>query len=186
MRTSEATKGQAIPVMATPRKTRPGGKYGNHTTYSSDFDRINANVFKTETCWLWTGFIDELGYGRISSNRKDYKAHRLSYQTFIGPIPPGMCVLHRCDVRNCANPEHLFLGSQLDNIKDMVAKNRHRTNPRYGTENPMSKVNDSIVRQIRAIYADGGTSQRKVADQFGLSVMTVNRIVNRKLWGHVK
>lgn len=77
-------------------------------------------------CWLWTARIGGNGYGSITTpggSRKE-QAHRVSYKDFIGPIPAGMCVLHKCDVRACVNPNHLWLGTKKDNTADMDAKGR--------------------------------------------------------------
>ena len=73
-------------------------------------------------CWLWQGSKDADGYGRAFHAKR--LAHRVSYEEFIGPIPEGLSALHRCDVRCCVNPEHLFLGTQQDNMKDMYIKGR--------------------------------------------------------------
>ena len=80
-------------------------------------------------CWLWTGATRAEGYGRIMirSHVVDY-AHRASWMIHYGDIPPLLNVCHKCDVKNCVNPEHLFLASQYDNMQDMVAKGRSRTN----------------------------------------------------------
>lgn len=82
-------------------------------------------VQKTDTCWLWIGAIDTTGYGKLNIDRKAVSVHRLSYTLHIGTIPADLYVLHHCDVRACINPEHLFLGTHLDNIRDMLQKKRH-------------------------------------------------------------
>jgi hypothetical protein len=74
-------------------------------------------------CWLWTGGTTAAGYGFFDF-QDEIHAHRASYAMHIGPVPEGLHVLHRCDVRQCVNPNHLFLGTQVDNMKDMAAKGR--------------------------------------------------------------
>lgn len=77
-------------------------------------------------CWLWMQHTNRLGYGRLKQRNRSREAHRVSYEAFVGPIPEGMDVLHRCDVRCCVNPDHLFLGTHLDNMRDMAIKWRGR------------------------------------------------------------
>jgi hypothetical protein len=110
-------------------------------------------------CWLWTGFKGNSGYGNfeINNNKKDgrvtMKVHRLSYEIFKGPIPEGMLVCHTCDVRECCNPEHLWLGTQQQNIADMMAKGRHHNSnvthcPRgheYSIENTYIRSNGNRI-----------------------------------------
>jgi hypothetical protein len=93
-------------------------------------DRFFAKILMTDTCWIWTADTARTGYGRmyVTSNprhgRKMELAHRLAWKLLRGSIPSGMLVLHHCDVRACVNPDHLFIGTQLDNIYDMFAKGR--------------------------------------------------------------
>lgn len=75
-------------------------------------------------CWLWTDHLDKDGYGLVRDGKKMKRPHRVSYEIKHGPIQNGLYVLHRCDVRCCVNPDHLFLGTQEDNVRDMIAKGR--------------------------------------------------------------
>jgi hypothetical protein len=88
-------------------------------------ERFWAYVQKTASCWVWTGTQSDNGYGRIWGKGRHIKAHRFSWELHNGPIPEGMHVCHKCDTPACVNPEHLFLGTASDNMRDMVAKGRH-------------------------------------------------------------
>lgn len=85
---------------------------------------INRVVFGMTTCWHFCGPRTKFGYGRITVRNRMTMVHRLSYEAFVGPIPDGMFVLHRCDNRACINPEHLWIGTQGDNMRDCHAKGR--------------------------------------------------------------
>jgi len=77
-------------------------------------------------CWIWFWSAMSTGYGDFRLNKRHHLAHRASYEVYKGPIPEGMHVLHRCDVKSCVNPDHLFLGTNLDNIQDSVRKGRRK------------------------------------------------------------
>lgn len=83
---------------------------------------------KTDTCWLWNLSISAGGYGvfRIPGTKKCSTAHRVSYLIHKGPIPEGLLICHKCDVRHCVNPDHLFAGSAKRNMQDMVNKGRNK------------------------------------------------------------
>lgn len=89
-------------------------------------ERFLTHIFPvTESgCWIWMAGVYGPGYGKFYFMGHDQGAHRVAWKLFRGPIPDGMCVLHRCDVRSCVNPNHLFLGTKKENAMDMVSKGR--------------------------------------------------------------
>lgn len=91
-------------------------------------ERFMEKVKKTKTCWLWTATKFTAGYGSFSYQSKKVAAHRFAYTVFVGEIPEGKFVLHHCDVPPCVNPDHLFLGTQTDNLQDMTEKGRRVNN----------------------------------------------------------
>lgn len=100
-----------------------------------------------DACWIWTGATRSNGYGSFGlSSGVVEGAHRASYILFTGSIPEGLWVLHKCDVKNCVNPKHLFLGTQSDNMQDSVKKGRTD----YVGRNPNAKLSWEKVREIRA------------------------------------
>lgn len=135
-------------------------------------------------CILWCMHTDKLGYGRAGRRGGEVKAHRISYALQFGPISRSIKVLHGCDTRNCINPFHLSLGTQAENVADMMKKGRHRCIPMFGAANPASRINEQTVLGVRRAVRDGD-SQKTVSARFGLRPMHVSRIVRRELWPHV-
>ena len=157
--------------------------------------RFWAKVEKTASCWLWTGSKRSKGYGafvyKSGSQTVQGRAHRFSYELHKGPIPDGLFVLHRCDTPACVNPDHLFTGTNKDNVEDMVSKGRHVPGGTYGpgnyqrgTEHHSARLTESVVREIRQQRSDG-RSFGWIARTHGLSIGHVHRIVTRKAWAHV-
>ena len=136
-----------------------------------------SKVNKTEGCWLWTAAINNNGYGVIRVNGRLVKAHRYSWELVNVRIPEGLCALHRCDVPACVRPDHLWLGSQVDNMSDKVSKSRHAQGTRHG----MAKLTDGKVREIRTAHG----LHREIAARFGVSRATVRLIKSGKIWSHL-
>lgn len=134
-------------------------------------------------CWLWSGtLVPNTGYGQIHLDGKGVGAHRLAWTLFVGPIPKGIVVCHKCDVRACVNPAHLFLGTQADNMADMKAKGR--ANRKFGEAVSGAKLRSTDIPVILQRLADGESCKR-IADSFGLTDCAVNAIRRGKSWSHV-
>lgn len=136
-----------------------------------------------DDCWLWVGSMHKLGYGILTRNNKLLKAHRYSWELFRGKIPDNINVLHKCDVRNCVNPSHLFLGTQKDNMRDCVKKGRHKIPPvRYGEQNHNSKLKRTEVEQMRDLRKNSEMAYKEIAKLFGVSTMTALRAIRGSSW----
>ncbi len=138
-------------------------------------------------CWLWTGHTAD-GYGRFYTAEANItqpgKAHRFAYTSWIGPIPRGQYVLHRCDVRACVRPDHLFLGTHADNMHDMAVKGRANRPNKVGEECVSSRLSNESVRQVRALLQLGIT-HKWIGDAFGVSRPTVSMISKGRTWQRV-
>lgn len=157
---------------------------GHNSQPRSLADRFWEKVQKTDSCWIWTGAHMSNGYGSIGSCAKGRRllAHRVSWELHNGPIPDGLCALHRCDNRTCVNPNHLFLGTYKDNALDMHAKGRD--NHCKGETAPSTFLTNADVLAIRAEFAQG----QRIADiarNRGLKYYHVSNIVHRKTWRHI-
>ncbi len=136
-------------------------------------------VTNTEGCWLWRGMIHHTGYGYLYNGTISEGAHRIAFQLFRGPIPTGLFVCHTCDVRACVNPDHLWLGTNEENIRDRDLKGR--TALHQGTENGKAKFTD---QQIQAIRQDQRRAEDVAAD-YGVNYTTIHRIRRRVSWAHI-
>jgi Predicted transcriptional regulator len=135
-------------------------------------------------CWIVKREPDINGYCHITIEGDRYYAHRLAWLVFVGEIPRGLFVCHKCDVRNCANWNHLFLGTFADNMNDMWVKGRGVSNYAVGSKHPTAKVTESDVEKIRQLYKRG-MFQVKIAKMFGISQARVSLIVRGEAWRHV-
>jgi len=142
-------------------------------------DRIK-NKFKVDpnnNCWIWQGFKDKDGYGSIIINQKMNKPHRVMWEIHNGPIPEGINVLHKCDNPPCVNPDHLFLGSQKDNIQDCIKKDRFVR----GEKNGRAKLTKNKVIKI---YYDN-RKYAEIAKDFSVSKASVGSIKKGRNWAHL-
>lgn len=148
----------------------------------SNEERFWENVKKTKKCWLWKGGKTSGGYGAFNAANNIHGAHRYSYELHNGPIPEGLWVLHTCDNPSCVNPAHLFIGTQQENIEDMIEKGRG--NFAKGEAHYQDKLTWREVRLIRKIYKKHSFSktQQQLADRFGVNQQTISEIIRGDIW----
>ena len=152
------------------------------TEYRGVKERLLSHVVVNENgCWIWQGERVR-GYGRIRAFGRKVMAHRASYEIHIGVIPDGLHVLHRCDVPSCCNPEHLFVGTRSDNIRDAISKGRKK--PVCGSRIWTSRLASASVLEIRE-RAKVGEPKSKLALDYGVSRQAISKIINRLNWAHV-
>jgi hypothetical protein len=132
----------------------------------------------SKDCWEWRGARTQ-NYGVMQADKNSRLAHRVSYTLFVGPIPKGMSVCHKCDNPPCVNPLHLFAGTHADNMADMREKGRARG--LVGVEHHSAKLNDESAM---AIYESAGT-QHEIARRFNVSRETVSGIKTKRYWRHI-
>lgn len=135
-----------------------------------------------DDCWKWKGCCNDKGYGQLGSGGREGKtiyAHRTIFELEIGPIPEGLFVCHHCDNRKCCNPKHLFLGTNQDNVDDMVSKNRQAKIK--GVLHGSSKLTEEQVLKIRLDLR----STRKIANDYCISHGQAWRVKTKKDWKHL-
>lgn len=161
---------------------------------------MNAATFwnfvdKTDGCWPWKGSVSRWGYGTARFNGVHQNAHRIAWQLTRGAVPPGRLVCHSCDNRLCVNPDHLWIGTQRDNMRDAWQKGRRDETGKgdghwrsrmpekvaRGTTCYNAKVTEDDVRAIRA----SSESATHLARRYGISKQAIGLIRKRKNWAHV-
>jgi hypothetical protein len=161
------------------------GKYSQ-----KDIDRFISKINTTPglgpglDCWEWSGTPDRYTYGVLTIAGKTMKSHRVAYEMFKGvQIQNNLSVCHNCDNPPCLNPNHLWLGTQIDNNKDRDSKGRCSKVPRCtGEEHGMAKLNWNKVTEIRAKWTTGSYLQRQLAEEYGVGDVNISEIVRNETW----
>ena len=152
-------------------------------------DRFWSKVLKgkADDCWNWEAGRTPRGYGsfaigRRRIDRRMISAHRQAYQLAIGPIPQGHYVCHSCDNPPCCNPGHLFVGTQHDNMRDMLTKGRGKKTTGAGELVGTARLTWPQVVAIRQIYKGGEVTQSQLGERFRVADTTISRITSGKGW----
>lgn len=145
--------------------------------------RYEANVIKKDGCWDWNKAAKHERYMRMHYSRNEPKLsiHVYSWRLHNGSIPEGMCVLHKCDNKRCSNPEHLYLGTNKDNIVDMINKKRHP----HGETHGCAKLTEQQVKEIKRLLLLDELSHYAIARKFNVAHSTIFNIKNSRTWKHV-
>jgi len=156
-----------------------------------DIERLLGHTKITKIgCWEWQASCYWHGYGQFNICRngvlsKKY-AHRVAYEVFVGPIKDGLFICHHCDNKKCIRPSHLFQGTQTDNMRDMMQKNRaNNTVKAKGSRHHMSKLKEEEARLLLFLARRTNLSHRKLGLMFRISQATANKIIKRVHWKHV-
>jgi len=153
--------------------------YEHKKTFRTERFWSFVEIGKENDCWIWTGGKRRGGYGAATHPKtgKQSPASRVAYEITKSDVPEGMVVMHSCDNPACCNPNHLSVGTALDNSRDMISKSRSLT----GEKNHKSKIKESDVIEIRRMYSTGSTCI-SIASKYGISISTAHRIAIGKIW----
>ena len=141
-----------------------------------------VDIGKKNDCWNWLGAVNDYGYGKVRRGawRSWLRTHRYAWEEVNGPVPYGLSVLHRCDNPRCCNPLHLFVGTQQDNVNDMVSKGRAKGGGLSGEHNPNAKLSLESARLIR--NQRHKASARQLAKQYHVHANLIYMIWSNLIW----
>jgi hypothetical protein len=142
-----------------------------------DFYRKVSNADDCTVCNEWQGKLDEHGYGRVNASNTNARAHRVAWKLIYGAIPKNMCVLHSCDNRKCVNVHHLFLGTQDDNIADMLAKGRNSKGEIHGK----AKLSELDAKAVKGLFSLG-VSKSDICATYDICRSHVSKIIRGANW----
>lgn len=140
------------------------------------------DIKSDNSCWLWTKGGTKAGYGQIRFNYRIRYTHVISYKLFVKDFEEDLCVLHKCDVRACCNPQHLFLGTKAMNTEDMIAKGRMI----IGENCTNAKLSNNDAIQIINKFKTGQYTQLALAQEFKVNQSQISRLVRRERWRHIQ
>lgn len=172
-----------------PRETVPlSGNLGERQGVVGFIVRFWSKVDRKEPneCWIWKGSFKENGYpqlgvGSITNGTRTMRmAHRLSWLIHFGEVPAGKFVLHHCDTPACVNPNHLYLGTNTDNMGDAARRDRIA----HGVRHTYAKLNPEKVRRVRAMFK-AGTNCNQIAEKMGVTSATIQQVIEGQTWRRV-
>ena len=148
-----------------------------------DIDRFWSKVQKTRKCWNWIGgCFTRDGYGQIGICGQMRRSHRISWIIHFGKIPNKLYVLHKCNNRKCIRPDHLYLGTQFENMRDAILAGN--LSPK-GEKNGRSRISERDVLMIRDLYKNFHWKQKQLAELFKIGRSTISHIIRNFTWSHV-
>lgn len=166
--------------------TRSCGCIKKHS-YEKSVEKLMSKIHKTDSeCWEWQGKLKPNGYGNCGTGFPNQNAHRSAYELFKGEIPEGLWVLHTCDNKKCCNPDHLYLGTVKDNVRDAIKRGQWPTGPNKKKGNPgerncKAKLDNDKVNFIRYL-CENGFKRKEMASFFYVHPSTIERIVRGVAW----
>jgi predicted XRE-type DNA-binding protein len=150
-----------------------------------NFVYLDNGELDWESCWTWKDYLDKDGYGQFFINKKGYKAHRMAYMMESGEIPYDLSVCHKCDNPSCVNPNHLWLGTQLDNMIDKCNKDRSPKGSRHYLTNNNSNDENKIRDILISIYCGKYSNINQVCNDYDITCASIRKVLNGCSWKHV-